>query len=149
MENINQLKRDLTYNYIYEIQNIEANNESKIKFFTEDIILHALICSVYEVGYKEFSLIKDLTFENLYEDCERYVSDLPNSLQSPIVLNAAIVLIEHFVNSLNGQSRLSRSIISSTKDPLGELEVNLEGYKSCYDEIIKDLKQNPSENGLS
>jgi len=149
MQSLKQIRHDLVYNFIYEIQHMKLSGNN-FPFFSELILDHAVLQAVKDVTYDINTVqeLDDVKFDDA--DLNEKIKALPNSLQSPIVMRAAISLIDHFVKV----TRIESDIVDIMHDDAQILAVRdgmkipLEQYKKLYKEIIAELIEYAEQNDI-
>ena len=149
MNNLKQIQHDVVYNFIYEIQHIESG-EGKYAFFTDEILNNMLLHAIKSVTYDLNTVINFDNSKLSDDDLKEKIASAPSSLQAPIVLRAAISLIDHFIQVIGIDSEVidvmhNNSEISDIRETF---KVNLAQYRSLYSEIISDLKEYAEQNGI-
>jgi len=149
MEDLKQVRHDVVYNFIYEIQHMESNGK-RFGFFSDGVIDNVLLDAIRRVTL-DLNTVDDFDESKFGDaDLSDKIQSLPKSLQGPIVLKAAIHLISHFLKATNVDSEVvdimnKTSSLANYRDGFEDL---LSQYKDLYQEITKDLKKYAEQNGI-
>jgi len=149
MQTLKQLKYDLVYNFIYEIQHMKLGKKD-FQFFSDVIVENALFGAIQDVTY-DLNTVANFDEAKIDdEDCAEKIKALPSSLQSPIVMRAAISLIDHFVKVTSLESDIvdimhDHAAVFAVREGM---KIPLEQYRSLYKEIIAELIEYADQNDI-
>lgn len=152
MESLKQIKNDIVYNFIYEIQHFKLNGEN-FAFFDDVILNYAAFNAIKDVTYDLTTKIDFTDVKINDKNLSEMIRALPSSLQPSIALRASIGLIDLFIKTVSIDNEVVNLISSDLgKDLISVLEFFkndlLPNYKEVYRSTIEELIQYAEQNGI-